>query len=168
MVCIRTLSSCYPEKTWPESPNATREATLREGFQSTQHLVREDYSSISDGETSFAGHLTAVREQMVTENPCPLPPARHSETQRTRQGWAFLDSACWAVRGPRHKKDSRSGHWVSISAYPVVNNHYNNNTHVEDSLCTRHCSKPLRHIYYGGLPSLPRFFIDEETEAAGG
>lgn len=126
------------------------------------------YSSISDGETSFAGHLMAVRKQMVTKNPCALPLARGSETQSEPQGWPFLDSISWEMRRPRHEKNGQSGHWVSISAHTIVNNRDNNNTHFEDSLWTRRCSKPFRHIQYGGVHWLSCFFIAEETEAARG
>lgn len=128
LVAWRTLSSCYPEKTWSESSNTTWKANLREGFQLIRHPVKEVYSPVSDGETSFVGHLVAVQKQRVTENLCALPLARHSETQRKPQGWALLERTCREVKRPRdRKKSGRNGQRVSISAPTTVNNPYNNN-----------------------------------------
>lgn len=66
-------ASCCPEKTWSESPNTAQKANLRDACQFIQLPVEEAYPSISDGETSFAGHLAAVRKSPRISVPCLLP-----------------------------------------------------------------------------------------------
>ena len=131
------FSSCYPEKIWYESPNTIWKGNLREGFQLLQRiLIQEICFNSRDGESSFGGHLVAVRKQMLTEDSGARPLTRHFEASEVAR---LIENL---LRSEGVRGNGPNCHRVYISPYTTVNNN-NPTTHCEGFLCTRHSSKPF-------------------------
>lgn len=131
------FSSCYPEKNWYKSPNTTLKGNLREAFQLLQSIfIQEVCFSSRDGESSFGGHLVAVRKQMLPEDSSALPLTGHFEASEVAR---LIENL---LRSERVRENGPNCHRVYISPCTTVNNN-NPTTHCEGFLCTRHSSKPF-------------------------